>query len=204
MILSLLTINRSQLAKVIKSNGGRFDIYTAHKLVYTLFPEEEAGRDFLFRYKETASGKRIVILSQREPDISRLPEEHCSIKFRHIPDSYFDAEYYRFEVQINPVKRDIKTGKIVPVKGRNELIAWFCGKAGKYGFEAMPDTMSVENTDTLIFKKGEKKITLGKAVFSGVLKVKDKEIFMQSFKKGLGKGKSFGFGLLEIVPNKGE
>lgn len=204
MILSLLTINRIQLAKIIKANCGKFDIYTAHKLVYTLFPEEEAGRDFLFKYKETDYGKRIVILSQREPDISLLPKENCSIKFRHIPDSYFDAEYYRFEVQINPVKRDMKTGKIIPVKGRNELVSWFCTKAVKYGFEVMPDTLSVDNTDTIIFKKGDSKITLGKAVFSGVLKVKDKEIFMQSFKKGLGKGKSFGFGLLEIVPNKGE
>ena len=48
--------------------------------------------------------------------------------------------------------------------------------------------------------KSKHLITISRAVIQGVLKVTDKERFRQSFAAGLGRGRAFGCGLLQIVP----
>jgi CRISPR system Cascade subunit CasE len=198
MIASVLCISREQYQKIQDANQGVFDIYTVHKLIYSLFPTDgEETRRFLFVYKGGSfSEKRILILSHGKP----LDPKYGSIESKEIPALFLEQDYYGFEVQMNPVRRDSKTGKIIPVKGKEELVTWFTEKAPSFGFSVMPGSLSVGNTDVLQFEKDGKQVILGKAVFTGRLHVTDRQLFIHSFENGLGKGKAFGFGLLQIVP----
>jgi len=50
------------------------------------------------------------------------------------------------------------------------------------------------------FKKDGQTVTHGSATLKGELLVTDREQFNQSFRQGIGRGRAFGFGLLQIVP----
>lgn len=198
MIASILHISREQYQQIREANQGVFDTYTIHKLVYSLFPQrEEESRRFLFAYKGgDFSEKRVLILSHDSP----LDPKYGTINSKEVPASFLAQDYYGFEVQINPVRRDNKTKCLIPVRGKEELLAWFTEKAPSSGFSVMPGSLSVGSTDVLQFKKDGKQVVLGKAVFIGRLKVTDRQLFIHSFANGLGKGKAFGFGLLQIIP----
>jgi CRISPR system Cascade subunit CasE len=48
--------------------------------------------------------------------------------------------------------------------------------------------------------KSENLITLQKAHIQGYLRVTDRQAFMTAFSRGVGRGRTFGCGLLQIVP----
>lgn len=198
MTASVLRISRDDFVKIREKNRGVFDIYTVHKLIYSLFPkEDDKERDFLFADKGgDFYEKRYLILSKTEPAQS----EFGSLERRQIPEAFLARNHYAFEVLVNPVKRDSRTGKIIPVKGRAELARWFTEKSPSYGFEILPDSLVVSDTDVLKFSKKGQDVVLGKAKFTGKLKVTDRQLFIKSFESGIGRGKAFGFGLLQIAP----
>lgn len=200
MILSVLHLSRKDFQLIKNRNSGVFDIYTIHKIVYSLFPKENnETRSFLFTYKGgDFHEKQILILSKNQP---MLPEIG-TIESKEIPVTFLEQKYYGFEVIINPVKRDSKTGKIIPIKKREEIMTWFIEKSGNYGFEIMPESLSVSDTNVLQFTKDKKNVVLGKAKCTGRLYVTNRELFIKAFENGLGRGKAFGFGLLQIVPLK--
>lgn len=198
MKATLLRISRKQYMELRRQNKDFFDAYSLHKKIYDLFPKKEGvTRDFLYRVLDAdAEEKRILIFSEDAPQSCDFAET----EIRDIPEAFLEADYYGFDVQINPVKRSKETGKIVPVKGKDALAEWFTAKAPSYGFEVIPGSLAVGDTNIVQFNKDGKPVTLAKAVFTGRMKVTDREQFKKSVKEGIGKGKAFGFGLLQVMP----
>lgn len=198
MKATLLLISRNQYMELRKQNKDFFDAYSLHKRIYDLFPKKEGvPRDFLYRLLDSDfEEKRILIFSEDEP----LQCNFATMEIRDVPEAFLEKDYYGFDVQINPVKRSKETGKIVPVKGREALADWFIAKSPCYGFEVLPDSLSVGDTNIVQFNKDGKHVTLAKAVFTGRMKVTDRDVFKKSVKEGIGKGKAFGFGLLQVMP----
>jgi len=174
------------------------DAYSLHKTVYSLFPNEDGTtRDFLFADKGGDwNSRRILLLSQREPQ----QPQYGKIYSKKIPDAFLQFDHYGFEVVLNPTKRDGKTGKIIAVKGRENLLQWLILKAPGFGFEVMPNSLQVNNIGVVSYEKNGATCTHNTAIFIGKLKVIDRETFIKSFKQGIGRAKGFGFGLLQIVP----
>lgn len=174
------------------------DTYSLHRAVYSLFPPEDGKtRNFLFADKGGDwNSRRILLLSDREPQ----KPEYGQINSKEVPDTFLSSDYYGFEVILNPTKRDIKTGKIVSIRGRDNLIQWFILKAPGYGFEVIQNSLQVNNVGVVTYKKDKEICTHNTATFIGKLKVIDRETFIKSFKQGIGRAKGFGFGLLQIIP----
>ena len=61
-------------------------------------------------------------------------------------------------------------------------------------------TLEVRHAGVLRYAKDGAICTHNTATFVGKLSVTDRELFKKSFQQGLGRAKSFGFGLLQIVP----
>jgi CRISPR system Cascade subunit CasE len=196
MIASVLTLSFSD-CKTRRIT----DPYSVHRTVYSLFPKtDEGGRDFLFADKGGGfNERRILILSKRRP----LPPEYGSIESREIPESFLGYDCYGFEIRLNPVKREKGGGKIVPVRGRENLLEWFCAKSESWGFAAGRESLQIQSSGIQSFKKQDGQVTQNAVRFIGTLKVKDRPLFVKSFEEGIGRGKSFGFGLLEIIPLTG-
>ena len=88
----------------------------------------------------------------------------------------------------------------MPLRSREEVARWFLEKASAWGFEVQESSFQVAEINADVFWKGEQKVTLGKARVTGTLTVVDKERFTQSVCRGIGHGKAFSCGLLQVAP----
>ena len=177
---------------------GLKDRYSIHKAVYSLFPKEDNDeRDFLFVEKDGDWNERnILIISRRAPALPAFGE----IQTKEIPQTFLQWDCYGFEITLNPTKRDNSTGKITAVRGKEQLSKWFFDKAPSLGFSVDAAGLQISNEGVVRFNKNGSECTYNTATFIGKLKVTDRNQFINSFEKGIGRAKGFGFGLLQLLP----
>lgn len=186
------------------------DPYSLHRVVYGLYPDvrdeaaKAAGQSSGILWADQGGdirGRKILLLADRAP-AEQTEGGHGHVQSRAIADGFMGHERYRFKVIVNPTLRDSASGKLVPVKGREAVAAWFAERGpASWGFAVKPDVLQVERIDVLQFKdKAQRPVTLAQAHVSGQLQVTDRTQFQNSFAKGIGRGRSFGCGLLQIVP----
>jgi hypothetical protein len=83
-----------------------------------------------------------------------------------IGDEFLAHDDYRFEVVINPVQRNNASRKIVPIKGREAISAWFIAKApDSCGFAVHPQTFEVITISVKNFTKKADYVTQPRAQF---------------------------------------
>lgn len=199
MIASMLRLDRTD-CKALKIE----DIYSVHRVVYSLFPKQDnKTRDFLFVDKGGDwDCRQILIISERNPAVPKFGK----IISKEISESFLNWDCYKFEVVLNPTKRDGNSRKIIPILDIDNLHKWFIQKAFISGFKVEPRSLQVSNIGVQSFanyRNGEKFVqTHHSATFKGEFKVVDKQVFLKSFKHGIGRAKGFGFGLLQIAPLK--
>ena len=205
MIASVLHLDRAAI-QALKVT----DPYSLHRVVYGLYPDV---RDEGAKAGSTASGilwadqggdmrgRKILLLANREPAL-QAQGGHGQVQTRPIADDFLQHQRYRFKVIINPTKRENQSGKLVPVKGREAVAAWFAERAqSSWGFSVAPEHVQVDRIEVLQFKdKAQRPVTLAQAHISGELQVLDRAQFQKSFTQGIGRGRAFGCGLLQIVP----
>lgn len=201
MFANLLTLSRSDL-KILKV----VDEYSIHRVVYDFFEDIRADDEknasissgLLYVDKGGNFNKRqILILSNRLPK----KRDIGSIVSKPIREDFLSFPEYKFELVVNPTKRDRKTGKLIAIRTRQEIAAWFLEKASSsYGFDIKPESLIVDQLTVNQFHKSNHHIVQARAKLSGELIVLDRQLFIHSFKKGIGRGRAFGFGLLQITP----
>ncbi|MNZ59463.1 CRISPR associated protein [compost metagenome] len=147
------------------------------------------------------SGRRILLLADRIPANS-VEGQHGQVQSKPIPEGFLDHAQYRFNVIVNPTRRDNASRKLVPVKDREAIGQWFCERAAKsWGFQVSAQHLQVDRVEVLQFKdKQQNPVTLAQAHLQGQLSVTDREQFRNSFVQGIGRGRTFGCGLLQIAP----
>lgn len=192
MIASMLVLDRSAIQFFrIK------DAYSIHKMVYSLFPGN--CRDFLFYELEGGTqGRKVLILSQNQPMVPKAGELHS----KQVPKDFLEHDRYGFQVQLNPVTRFNGSARCVPIIGEDSIRSWFLKRQRDWGVFVDPDSLEIFDLGTQEFQTDTKKIVHNKATFRGVLNVVDTELFERSFELGIGRGKAFGFGLLQLKPLK--
>lgn len=182
------------------------DAYSVHRIVYDLFEDIRSDAEkkssvpsgILFVDKGIKSDKRIIlILSNRHP---KKPSRG-TLNTQSVSDAFLAYGRYRFQVVLNPTKREKSSGKTVAIIGREAIRDWFIANASeKWGFQVRPETFIVETCQSQRFKKANHQVTQSTATFTGELYVTNRELFIDSFRRGVGRGRAFGFGLLQIVP----
>ncbi|MBS3954228.1 MAG: type I-E CRISPR-associated protein Cas6/Cse3/CasE [Methylomicrobium sp.] len=202
MYAAVLRLSRNDV-KTLKVT----DAYSLHRVVYDLFDDirstqqkqtsipsgilyADKGGDF--------TSRQILMLANRPPNPA---PDYGQVESKVIGDAFLHYPRYAFEVIVNPGKRDKQTGKIVAVRGREAITAWFIDHAEKsWGFKVNPINLQIEKMAVQTFKKDSQTVTHGSATLKGELHVTDRDQFRQSFRQGIGRGRAFGFGLLQIVP----
>ncbi len=183
------------------------DAYALHKVIYGLFDDirSEAEKQasvpsgILFVDKGgDFNTKQILMLSNRKP---HQTPQFGTVETKPICSQFLSHQHYGFTVTINPGKRDKHTGKIKSVKGREAIADWFIRRAvASWGFSILAEHLLVEEVSVQTFEKEGVTVTHGSARIKGKLTVIDRDRFIQSFIHGIGRGRAFGFGLLQIVP----
>lgn len=185
------------------------DPYSLHRVVYSLYPDVRSAHEKQSHIQSglvyadqggDVTGRKVLIVSDRPP-MANVEGQYGEVVCKPISERFLEYPHYRFKVQVNPVRVDKQTGKRVAVKGRAEIAQWFLQRATRWGFAVEPHTLQVDSIDVLQFNdKHGRLITLGRAHLQGQLTVTDMAQFRNSFKNGIGKGRAFGCGLLQIVP----
>jgi CRISPR system Cascade subunit CasE len=201
MFASILRLTSSDMKKLRIT-----DVYSLHRVVYGLYDDV---RTEVEKIKSMPSGilfadkggdfnvRKILMLSNRQPCQPNTGQLESKI----ISDKFMQHDKYGFEIIINPTKRDKETGKIVPIRGEHEIQRWFIEKSRQsWGFTVQPSGLQIQNIGVKIFQKESHKVTYGSATLKGELLVTDRAQFIKSFQKGIGRGRAFGFGLMQIVP----
>jgi CRISPR system Cascade subunit CasE len=184
------------------------DAYGLHRVVYGLFDDTRTQAE---KVSSAPSGivyadkggdfksRQILMLSDRKP---HQTPQFGEVESKPVPGRFLDYAGYGFEVRLNPSKRDKQSGKIVAMRTREDIQRWFLERSERsWGFSVNPENLQVEKVGVQVFDKGGRSITHGSATLKGELKVTDSKLFKQSFLQGIGRGRAFGFGLLQIVPH---
>ena len=186
------------------------DPYSLHRVVYGLYPDV---RDNQSKAASQSSGilwadkgikfnnRHILMLANRHPS-DCAEGGYGYVNSRPISDSFLNHSRYRFQIIVNPTRRDSISGKLIPIKGHASIAMWFSERSrASWGFSVSLENLQIERIEVVQFKdKAQHLVTLAQAHVQGQLEVIDKEKFRQSFAKGIGRGRSFGCGLLQIVP----
>lgn len=205
LVASVLHLDRTAI-KALRIT----DPYSLHRVVYGLYPDvrdaevkvghqpsgilhADQGGDF--------HGRRILLLADRPP-AEHAEGGYGEVLSKVIPIDFLNHQRYRFKVIVNPTRRDSASRKLVPVKGRDAVAAWFAERGPtSWGFRVSLEHLQVDRIDVLRFQdKTQREITMAHAYVQGQLTVTDQEQFHRSFACGIGRGRSFGCGLLQIVP----
>lgn len=202
--LTQATIDHATAAKC-----GLRDTYDWHQAVWKAFPGRDGkNRDFLTRLDERNDGFRLLIVSVEIP--SR--PDWCSVdcwQTKPIPETFFGKSRYAFQLCANPTKKvtklqpygsPTKNGKRVPLRTREELIAWMQRKGEQGGFVVEEATLRTIPRGREYFQKDGAHGLHSAVEYQGVLTVTDPAKFHETFLRGIGSAKAFGFGMLVIAP----
>ena len=185
------------------------DVYDWHQRVWECFPGRNGQqRDFLTRLDEKDDGFRLLIVSPITPGRPDwCPPDVWRTK--PIPESYFTHSRYRFQLCANPTKKVAvqnpdgsfkKNGRREPLRSREDLAAWVQRKGEECGFLVEQETLRTIPRGREYFLKNGTRGLHNAVEFQGVLAVTDSEKFHETFTRGVGSAKAFGFGLLILVP----
>ncbi len=194
------------------------DAYTWHQMVWQAFPGRDGKtRDFLTRLDDKPGGAQLLIVSPVEPRRPDWLGAADAWESKPIPSAYFQARRYRFQLRANPTHKpvkdqdgqyiaDAKKRKRRAITGDAELTAWLRRKGEAGGFRLCDGVELQIWRDAQRFEKrqadGIRQRGVHAAVdFSGVVEITDSPLFLSNtFSKGLGTAKAFGFGLLVLAP----
>jgi CRISPR system Cascade subunit CasE len=193
------------------------NIHNLHRSITHAFPdveplpEEEQKRiraDWQILFRLEPDSNILLVQSELEPDWGKLPPSYFRPQPKHPgyehkpfqpePSQFPVDRLLRFRLKANPSKRDKETRKTVGLYSQADQEAWFRRQAAQHGF-------SVEGVDIIPAAnlwgekaKGQPQIKIHTALFQGVLKVQDPALLVTAIQQGIGRGKSYGCGLLSL------
>jgi CRISPR system Cascade subunit CasE len=178
------------------------DPYDWHQLAWLAFPGKPKGYRFLTRLdpQERQRRFRLLIVSPDTPAVPPdWPEAAESWQTRLIAPAFFHHAHYRFQLRVNPTKRDKATGRRLPLETDADLHAWLLRKGRQHGFAPAMETVRTMREGGWRWHTAPT-ARLHAVNFDGLLSVTDAAAFEQACLGGIGSAKAFGFGLLALVP----
>lgn len=218
--VDLNTLSRTQLFDVME--GGA---YTAHQLLWTLFPEHQGERPFLFRQEmeeDEASGSmkglpRFYVCSRHQPaavdgfDVQCKPftpelrqGDRLAFRLRANPTVALSGgrgqRSHRADVLMAARKPFLPGERASPAcsEAMNEAAkAWLSARAERHGF-ALPVCPEVGAYRQHELQKAGRReaIRFSSIDYEGLLEVTDPELLIETLAHGMGRAKAFGCGLL--------
>lgn len=210
MIISQLVLNpHSRLVQ--KEIGNQYEL---HRSLMSAFPDQTDRETAALLYRlETSrgplrSGIAILVQSTIEPDWHTLETRaayllHVPVLKKNIPPAQKLHGIFRFTLRANPTRRNSQSRKLIPLQQEKQLVEWIKNKADQNGFTILDESLLIRKAPPLSMFKGNDgkflRIQIQATDFSGLLQVTDAKNFMHAWQTGIGRGKSFGCGMLSLA-----
>ncbi|MBW4696084.1 MAG: type I-E CRISPR-associated protein Cas6/Cse3/CasE [Lyngbya sp. HA4199-MV5] len=207
MYLSKLVLNeRERTVQRDLSNA-----HALHQRIMQAFPDEQrdnpcADWNVLFRL-EPDSGI-VLVQSGIAPNWTHLPSGYCSdrtdqpIQFKPFEpqvNHFQPGQRLQFRLKANPSKRDKQTRKLIGMFHQTDQIAWLERQAEQHGFTLLGvDVIPTPNVFG-VKEKGKAPIRILTVMYQGILEITDSAQFINAMQQGIGRGRSYGCGLLSVA-----
>jgi CRISPR system Cascade subunit CasE len=201
MYLSQLILNdrNSQVRRHLSN------IHDLHRGIMQAFPDEQrekARADWNVLFRLELDSNILLVQSEIEPDWGKLPKDYIeqqqSKPFAPEASQFPVDRLLQFRLKANPSKRDKETKKTLGLYFQPDQVEWLHRQGDRHGFK-------VEAIDTIPTPnlwgskgKGQQPIKVHTVLFQGILKVTDSSLLVSAIQQGIGRGKSYGCGLLSL------
>lgn len=195
MIKTVISFNANQLISMSKQVSDRYkpDVYTIHKFVYSLFPKELNAK-FSFNKELIKNGKQFIIIqSDKKPILPNFIMK-SQVQSYAYSDDFFENKEFKFVIDINSSKRRASTGKYCPIKPE-EINNWIVNKFAQNNLQVTDINLISQKVETF-FVKNKNKVTVYHSKIIGKVKTSDKESIKNAMINGIGREKTYGFGML--------
>jgi CRISPR system Cascade subunit CasE len=196
------------------------NIHDLHRGIMLAFPDEQrdqprADWNVLFRLEPDSN--ILLVQSELEPDWGRLPNEYLidrhSKPFAPKVSQFPIDRLFQFRLKANPSKRNKETKKTMGLYFQPDQVAWLQRQGDRHGFRVESiDTIPSPNLwgskdkskpvaddpPTPSGKKDQHHIKVHTVLFQGILKIQDPSLLVSAIQQGIGRGKSYGCGLLSL------
>jgi CRISPR system Cascade subunit CasE len=202
MYLSKLVLNGRNLTV-------QKDLSNAHKLhqrIMLAFPDEQRDRpreDWNVLFRQEPDSDVILVQSEIEPVWTKLPDGYLSD--RAVKQIEIEAEQFgvgrilQFRLRANPSKRDNQTKKTIGLFHQPDQLAWLERQAERCGF-ALHGVDVIPSPNVFGIKSnGSSPIRITTTLYQGILEVREPSQFLTAVQQGIGRGKSYGCGLLSVA-----
>lgn len=203
----------AQISPDFRSRDARRDAGNAvlmHKRVMSLVPDGlgdqarlKAG--LLYRIDNTPGGPRILVQAQLKPDPARLPGGYGAVQLRELDPLLKwlqPGTLVRYRLAGSTCKRQNRK-EVVALRGA-DAENWWVSRAPAAGL-ALQSLVSKAPGDAVGHESGDggskgNRIVHPLTMFDGVAAVTDPAALTNAIVTGVGRGKSYGCGLLSIAP----
>jgi CRISPR system Cascade subunit CasE len=217
MYLSRIEINirRRESVKLLSSPQ------IVHAAMMASFPSNEDSGRVLWRIDRLGPSTYIILQSDIKPDFSHVVDQFGwpaseqkwdSIEYDSFLEKIENDQVWRFRLTANPVhsinissqKQD--RGKVVAHVTADQQKKWLIDRSSKYGFTIADVSTDIKEPALEIRSSGSKqfphdgqRVSFNAVTFEGIIKVENADLLRDALKKGIGRAKGYGCGLMTIA-----
>ncbi|MEJ6401097.1 type I-E CRISPR-associated protein Cas6/Cse3/CasE [Nicoliella lavandulae] len=210
MYLSRIQIDDNDQKKIKDLNN----LESYHGWIESSFPnefEENIRTRKLWRIDTLFNKRYLLLISRDKPSKEMITKYGISKTLKTINYNDFLEKVYpgmvaKFRLVANPTyskstgKSSGKRGKpfqCVSIDGQMQFLE---KRAQKNGFSLIDSEYTITHRSTELLKKENRKIYISKVCYEGRLIINDAKLFTDLLCNGLGHNKSYGFGMITIIP----
>lgn len=181
--------------------------HALHQRIMQAFPDQQRENpraDWNILFRQEPGSDVILVQSEVEPDWSQLPQGYLTQQamkpFEPQASQLNRARIIQFRLKANASKRDKQTGKLIGLLSQPDQMAWLERQASQHGFALLNATVVPTPNVFGVKAKGTAPIRIATVLYQGVLQITDPDLFVEAIQQGIGRGRSYGCGLLSIAP----
>lgn len=204
------------------------ELQRLHAAVMAGFPgvsNPDKGDRLLWRVDRLGDRTYVLVQSSRRPDLQHMVEQFGwpasgqtwdTRDYEPFLARIRDHQHWRFRLRANPVTHSEKKEDVPPDAPRGKVFAhvtaaqqkkWLFDRSRRNGFRlsAASDAgttsadFEVMQREVRLFRRGDKYVTIAMVAFEGVLIVENAGLLVDAMKKGIGRAKAYGCGLLTLA-----
>ncbi|MDR1404634.1 MAG: type I-E CRISPR-associated protein Cas6/Cse3/CasE [Candidatus Methanoplasma sp.] len=193
-----------------------------HSAIMASFPSFEGGTDrVLWRVDNLGPSTYVIVQSEKSPDFQHMVDQFGwpasgqrwdTLNYDQFLDNINNSQIWRFRLAANPVhsvgipSQKGRRGKVLAHVTADQQKKWLLDRASKFGFSIMDATsdvrepaLEIKQRETKQFSREDRRVTFSAVTFEGILKVEDADLMVDSMKRGIGRAKGYGCGLLTVA-----
>jgi CRISPR system Cascade subunit CasE len=185
------------LSQFMLSESLAADVYGVHRRLHEFFPQTpDEKRTCLYRVEPEKSMDSFPVLVVSDELPKRKADPHMFLvgTLNFDPKCFQEGEVLSFRCLANA--SITKKGKRHPVIGEDALMEWLTRKLE--GAAVLKNAWISKTFVRKFLSRGNNSVIANEILFEGVLEVTNQEHFAGILKKGIGKTKGFGYGLLSV------